>query len=143
MRFHPHVLFMILLCWFGITSLAGAANSQQEDSDLGKQRAAFIAAEKALKKKEIKTYMQLRDGLLDYPLLPYLDYQETLATLEQQSIESITNRLKWLEGTPLQKKLRRHWLALLAKERLWASYLKFSREGGTIRQQCNRLQAMM
>jgi soluble lytic murein transglycosylase len=143
MQFHPHVLFMTLLCWFGIASLAGAANIQQEESNLSKQRTAFVAAEKALKNKEIKTYMQLRDELHDYPLLPYLDYQETLATLEQQSIESISNRLKWLEGTPLKKRLRRHWLALLAKERLWASYLKFSQEGGTIGQQCNRLQAMM
>lgn len=143
MLFHSHGLLMILLWWFGINSLAGAAAIQQDDSLLRQQRATFIAAEKALKKQETETYMQLRDALLDYPLLPYLDYQETLVTLEQQSIESITNRLKWLEGTPLEKKLRGHWLALLAKEGLWASYLKFSQHGGTIRQQCNRLQAMI
>jgi soluble lytic murein transglycosylase len=143
MHFPPHVLFMVLISCLGTTSLAGVANLQQEDANLRKQRAAFIAAEEALKNQEVKTYTQLRDGLLDYPLLPYLDYQETLATLEQQSIQSITNRLQWLEGTPLKKKLRRHWLALLAKERLWASYLRFSQEGGTIGQQCNRLQALL
>jgi soluble lytic murein transglycosylase len=143
MNYRPHVLFIILICWFGIPSLAGAADSQPRDPDLRKQRAAFIAAEKALEKQEINTYMRLREELLDYPLLPYLDYQETLATLEQQSLDSISNRLNWLEGTPLKEKLRGHWLALLAKEGLWSSYLKFSRQGGTIAQQCNRLQAMI
>ncbi|MES9971317.1 MAG: transglycosylase SLT domain-containing protein [Candidatus Thiodiazotropha sp.] len=107
------------------------------------QRADFIAAEEALEKKQMPAFLQLREKLLDYPLLPYLDYQETLATLEQQSIQSITNRLIWLKGTPLSHKLRGHWLALLAKEELWTSYLKFSREGGNVEQQCNRLQAMI
>jgi soluble lytic murein transglycosylase len=143
MLFRSHGLFIILLWWFGINSLAGAAAIQQDGSLLRQQRATFVAAEEALKKQDTKSYTQLRDGLLDYPLLPYLDYQETLATLEQQSNESISNRLKWFEGTPLEKKLRDHWLALLAKERLWASYLRFSQQGGTINQQCNRLQAMI
>ncbi|MES9813752.1 MAG: hypothetical protein ABW161_12950 [Candidatus Thiodiazotropha sp.] len=118
MRALVQVPFLILLCWFGGNSLAGIAAIQQDESLLLQQRAVFVAAEEALKKRETATYQQLRDKLLDYPLLPYLDYQETLETLEQQSIESITNRLKWLEGTPLSKKLRSHWLALLAKEKL-------------------------
>ncbi|MES9849087.1 MAG: murein transglycosylase, partial [Candidatus Thiodiazotropha sp.] len=143
MRALTHVLFLILLCWFGGNSLAGIAAIQQDESLLLQQRAIFVAAEEALRKRETATYQQLRDKLLDYPLLPYLDYQETLETLEQQSIESITKRLKWLEGTPLTKKLRSHWLDLLAKEKLWASYLRFSYQGGTVGQQCNRLQAMI
>ncbi|MES9923885.1 MAG: transglycosylase SLT domain-containing protein [Candidatus Thiodiazotropha endolucinida] len=143
MRALTHVLFLILLCWFGGSSLAGIAAIQQDEPLLLQQRAIFVAAEEALRKRETATYQQLRGKLLDYPLLPYLDYQETLETLEQQSIESITNRLKWLEGTPLTKKLRSHWLALLAKEKLWASYLQFSYQGGAVGQQCNRLQAMI
>ncbi|MEW8645602.1 MAG: transglycosylase SLT domain-containing protein [Candidatus Thiodiazotropha endolucinida] len=143
MRALSHVLFLILLCWFGGNSLAGIAAIQQDEPLLLQQRAIFVAAEEALRNRETATYQQLRNKLLDYPLLPYLDYQETLETLEQQSIESITNRLEWLEGTPLAKKLRSHWLALLAKEKLWASYLQFSYQGGAVGQQCNRLQAMV
>jgi soluble lytic murein transglycosylase len=123
--------------------VADLNSTQQDEAKLLQQRSIFTAAEEALEKQEMQTYFQLRDKLLDYPLLPYLDYQETLATLEQQSIESITNRLSWLEATPLTHKLRRHWLALLAKEELWTSYLAFSREGGSIEQQCNRLQALI
>lgn len=134
---------LLIILWYSGISLAGATAIQQDKSQLRQQRALFIAAEEALEKQEMPTYLQLREKLLDYPLLPYLDYQETLATLEEQSIQSITNRLRWLQGTPLEPKLRRHWLALLAKEELWASYLEFSREGGNIEQQCNRLQAMI
>ncbi|MEW8540657.1 MAG: transglycosylase SLT domain-containing protein [Candidatus Thiodiazotropha endolucinida] len=143
MRALTHVLLLIPLCWFGGNSLAGIAAIQQDESLLLQQRAIFVAAEEALRNRETTTYQQLRNKLLDYPLLPYLDYQETLETLEQQSIESVTNRLKWLEGTPLAKKLRSHWLALLAKEKLWVSYLQFSYQGGAVGQQCNPLQAMI
>ncbi|MES9994246.1 MAG: transglycosylase SLT domain-containing protein [Candidatus Thiodiazotropha sp.] len=134
---------MILLSWTLVNPSVGAAAIPQDESRLQRQRALFLAAEEALKDQDSETYLELKDELLDYPLLPYLDYQETLATLDQQSIQSITNRLKWLEGTPLRRKLRSHWLALLAKERLWASYLKFSQDGGSIEQQCNRLQALI
>ncbi|MEW8373737.1 MAG: transglycosylase SLT domain-containing protein [Candidatus Thiodiazotropha sp.] len=143
MRHCLHSLLSILLTWTIITSPAAAAAIPQDESRLLRQRVLFIAAEEALTNQESETYLQLKDELLDYPLLPYLDYQETLTTLDRQSMQSITNRLKWLQGTPLMSKLRSHWLALLAKERLWASYLRFSREGGSIEQQCNRLQALI
>ncbi|MEW8506488.1 MAG: transglycosylase SLT domain-containing protein [Candidatus Thiodiazotropha sp.] len=143
MRSRLHSLLSVLLAWLLTTLSSGAAAATVDESRLQQQRALFIAAEAALKNKDSKTYLEHKDKLLDYPLLPYLDYQETLTTLDQQSIQSITNRLKWLEGTPLERKLRSHWLALLAKERLWTSYLQFSRHGGSVEQQCNRLQALI
>ncbi|MCU7922058.1 MAG: transglycosylase SLT domain-containing protein [Candidatus Thiodiazotropha sp. (ex Dulcina madagascariensis)] len=131
----PHILLLAFLLF---TSAAAA-----DDRRLQTQRQQFLAAEAALDANDMAAYLRLREALLDYPLLPYLDYQETLATLEQQSLESMSNRLMRLEGTPLKQRLRSHWLALLAKERLWHTYLKFSREGGSSKQQCNRLQAMI
>ncbi|MEW8585334.1 MAG: lytic murein transglycosylase, partial [Candidatus Thiodiazotropha sp.] len=145
MRYCFHSLLVILLTWTINTPPAGAAAIPQgeDESRLLRQRVLFIAAEEALKNQDSETYLQLKDELLDHPMLPYRDYQETLTTLDRQSIQSITNRLKWLQGTPLASKLRSHWLALLAKERLWASYLRFSRTGGSVEQQCNRLQALI
>lgn len=140
---HPYFLLLTLSLY--LTSICSAIGStqNQEESRLQKQRAIFLAAEIALEKDEISSYQQLRDKLLDYPLLPYLDYQETLSTLDQHSLKSMTNQLQRFEGTPLVSQLRRHWLALLAKEKLWTTYLLFSHEGGSIEQQCNRLQAMI
>jgi soluble lytic murein transglycosylase len=143
MRFTPRGLLFILFWCLALEPVTAAVSTHRNDPQLIRQRTLFLAAETALKDDNTTAYHQYRDQLLDYPLLPYLDYQETLSTLEQQSIESITNRLKWLEQTPLAKRLRARWLALLAKEGLWASYLRFSDQGGTIKQQCNRLWAMI
>jgi soluble lytic murein transglycosylase len=143
MRLTPRGLLFLLFWCFAGNPVIAAVTTQQDDPHLIGQRTLFLAAEAALKNGNTTAYLRYRDQLTDYPLLPYLDYQETLATLEHQSIESITNRLKWLEETPLAKRLRGHWLALLAKERLWASYLRFSHEGGSVKQQCNRLRAMI
>jgi soluble lytic murein transglycosylase len=143
MRFSPRGLLFTLFWCFTLAPVMAAGAAHQDDPQLIRQRTLFLAAETALKDDNTTAYHRYRDQLLDYPLLPYLDYQETLSTLEQQSLESISNRLKWLEETPLAKRLRAHWLALLAKEGLWASYLRFSDEGGSIKQQCNRLWAMI
>ena len=121
----------------------GATEAISDEQRLESQRKDFLAAEQALTKKDFISYQQLREQLSDYPLLVYLDYQETLVSIKQQSVESISNRLKRLEGTPLKKRLEAQWLGFLAKHRLWKTYLQFSSEGGSIRQQCQRLNAMI
>ncbi|MCU7906585.1 MAG: transglycosylase SLT domain-containing protein [Candidatus Thiodiazotropha sp. (ex Epidulcina cf. delphinae)] len=136
----PLLAFMLFSS--AATSIAASGDSH-DDRRLQIQRQRFLAAETALDANDMTAYLQLREALQDYPLLPYLDYRETLATLEQQSLQSMSNRLMRLEGTPLKRNLRRHWLALMAKEELWHTYLKFSREGGGIEQRCNRLHAMI
>ena len=120
---------------------AGVSRADVDEQRLQMQRKSFLAAESALAANDPATYQQLREKLFDYPLLVYLDYQETAASLEQQSVQSIGNRLKRLEGTPLQQKLRSRWLRFLAKRGLWHTYLTFSTEGGSVSQQCNRLRA--
>ncbi|MES9862624.1 MAG: transglycosylase SLT domain-containing protein [Candidatus Thiodiazotropha sp. LLP2] len=121
----------------------GATEAISDEQRLESQRKDFLAAEQALTKKDFISYQQLREQLSDYPLLVYLDYQETLVSIKQQSVESISNRLIRLEGTPLKKRLEAQWLGFLAKHRLWKTYLQFSSEGGSIRQQCQRLNAMI
>ncbi|MES9853318.1 MAG: transglycosylase SLT domain-containing protein [Candidatus Thiodiazotropha sp. L084R] len=121
----------------------GATEAISDEQRLESQRKDFLAAEQALTKKDFISYQQLREQLSDYPLLVYLDYQETLVSIKQQSVQSISNRLKRLEGTPLKKRLEAQWLGFLAKHRLWKTYLQFSSEGGSIRQQCQRLNAMI
>jgi soluble lytic murein transglycosylase len=134
------LLFILLLL---VNPVTGANETQQPGQDLLQQRQAFLAAETALSNNDQPTYQQLREQLADYPLLVYLDFQETLNSLEQQSIESIRNRLHRLEGTPLKSRLRNHWLELLAKLELWPAYLEFSQKGGSITQQCQRARALI
>lgn len=135
------ILIGLLIC---ISPLkAGDVEASQDEKRLQSQRKSFLAAESALKKSDLKSYYRLREQLHDYPLLVYLDYQETLADLKQQSAQSISNRLKRLEATPLENRLKSQWLSFLAKHKLWQTYLQFSDENGTIREQCQRLHALI
>jgi soluble lytic murein transglycosylase len=122
---------------------AWATDATSDEARLPSQRQNFLAAEHALAKGDLATYQQLRESLSNYPLLVYLDYQETLSNLEKQSVPSISNRLKRLKGTPLHRRLKIQWLNILASNRLWQTYLQFSDEGGSVRQQCQRLQALI
>ena len=111
--------------------------------DLATQRARFLEAENALEAGDLIHYQQLKAGLADYPLLPYLEYQEIVSDLRQHTPDGIRNAMRLLQGTPLDERLLDRWLALLAEEGLWHSYLSFSHSGGSIERQCHRLQALI
>ncbi len=141
----PVNLSAILLLSLSLLGSPGARaeETSQTEQKLLQQRQDFLAAETALVNRDIPAYQQLRAQLADYPLLVYLDYQETIDTLEQQSVESIRNRMQRLEGTPLSARLRDHWLELLANLEMWPTYLEFSRSGGSTAQQCQRVRAQI
>jgi soluble lytic murein transglycosylase len=120
-----------------------AAEVNLDESRLAQQREHFLAAETALSKGDLASYQTLRDELTGYPLLVYLDYQETVKNIDQQSVTGISNRLSRLQGTPLQNLLNNQWLRFLAKHKLWKTYLQFAKQSGSVRQQCQRLYAMI
>jgi soluble lytic murein transglycosylase len=122
---------------------AASVDESHINSDLADQRALFLLAEQALEAGDQVSFQQLKDRLADYPLLAYLQYQEIVSTLELQTPNSIRTALKTLNGTPLQHQLLNSWLALLAEEELWYSYLSFSQPGGSVKRQCHRLQAQI
>ncbi|MEW8626412.1 MAG: transglycosylase SLT domain-containing protein [Candidatus Thiodiazotropha sp.] len=131
----------LLISLLPMTILAVEVNLNEEK--LALQRERFLAAETALSKGDMVTYQALREELIGYPLLVYLDYQETVKHIDQQSVQGISNRLTRLEGTPLQRMLNNQWLRFLSKHQLWQTYLQFAKPGGSVRQQCRRLQAML
>ena len=106
-------------------------------------RTDFLTAEKALKTGDRQTYLAIKKKLGDYPLLPYLDYQEALQGLDAATPASIRHYLSKLEETPLKSQLMDQWLKHLARRGQWESYLDFSTNGGGIIQRCNHLQALI
>jgi soluble lytic murein transglycosylase len=135
-------LHPLLLLLFVSNALALEAN-RNIIPDLSKQRTLFLEAERALENGAQGTFSHLKSQLTDYPLLPYLDYQELVSTLQQQTPARIRNSLETLSDTPLERQLRKQWLSLLAEEGLWHSYLSFSKPGGEIEMQCQRLHALL
>jgi soluble lytic murein transglycosylase len=135
-----HALFLFLFLFLlSPLSLATTIESNQ----LTTQRTLFLKAEEALKSENLGLFLHIKQQLADYPLHPYLDYQFTLKEIEHQTPSQIRRALKSLADTPLQNQLRNRWLKLLAKEKLWHSYLSFSQPGGSVDRQCHRLQALI
>ncbi|MEJ2590626.1 MAG: transglycosylase SLT domain-containing protein [Candidatus Thiodiazotropha sp.] len=133
---------VVLLTLFN-ASLAVSGDSATTTPDIDMQRSHFLAAEAALEADDIATFRQLELQLKDYPLYPYLVYQETLHSLEQQTPAGIKQVLQQLQDTPLRSQLLDNWLALLAREGLWHTYLSFSEPGGSVTSQCDRLHALL
>ncbi|MCU7845178.1 MAG: transglycosylase SLT domain-containing protein [Candidatus Thiodiazotropha sp. (ex Monitilora ramsayi)] len=133
-------IFFLLAYW----SLSAQASGGISDTDLfTKQRTTFLAAEAALTAEDHIQYQSLKASLTDYPLYPYLVYQESLQSLKDQTSSRIRELLAYLGDTPLQNQLLNHWLSLLADEGLWYTYLEFSKPSGNIHRQCQRLRALI
>ncbi len=132
------LLFLLL----SLTAPLIGANVPGESADRDAQRLLFLQAEKAIENDD-PAYEQLRQQLGGYPLLPYLDFQLALKTLKQQTPAQFRQNLESLSDTPLRSHLLNRWLALLADEGLWYSYLNFSQPGGSTSRQCDRLHALI
>jgi len=102
-----------LVCLMGILALSaaapvsvGAAPSGQPDA----RRSLFLQAERALRQGDRDRYRALREGLADYPLLPYLVNAEIRGDLEQASPSIVHEFLRRYADSPLADSLRRDWL---------------------------------
>lgn len=95
-------------------------NTLAYDKDTyAKQRKDFVAAEKALKRKQITRYRRIASKLTDYPLYPYLKYREIRRRLGKAKAEDIREFLTHHRKSPLANKLRHAWLKHLARTRKW------------------------
>ncbi len=137
-QFMFHFLFLL-----GTLLSIPAWTKTQGSVDLNVARQEFLRAEQSLKKADLETYQILKQRLQDYPLLPYLEYQEIRQKFNTLKPDDIHAALQKLSDTPLQYQLRRDWLNTLAAQDRWTTYLQFSTNGGTITQQCHRLNAML
>ena len=111
--------------------------------DLAQQRAAFIAAEQALAKGDRAGFEALAAALHDYPLYPYLVYDDLGARLGSAPTTEVRDFLQRHADTPLAWQLRRRWLDLLASRERWQDFLKDYRPTSDVGLQCEQLQALI
>ena len=109
----------------------------------GSRQKLFLAAEKALENGDRTLYHQLKKTLKDYPLLPYLEYQELRGSLATAKPAEVEDFLERNGDTPLADLLRRRWLNLLASRKQWAEYLRFYTPDGSVTRQCHHLNALL
>jgi soluble lytic murein transglycosylase len=84
-----------------------------------------MEAQKALEKKQFARYRELLPNIKNYPLLPYLEYQELgdrLMSLPTKEVEQFFQRYP---NSYVGERLRHRWLRALAIKELWKEYLRF------------------
>ena len=108
---------------------------------LSPEQTRFLQAEKALKAGKLVHYRQLKASLIDYPLLPYLEYAE--ASRNMAGAAKIEEFLDLNPDTYLAGKLRRNWLRWLGGQSRWGQYQSIYQVEGDTRLQCYHLQAAL
>ena len=139
------MLQIIRLCICGACLLTATTGvSGIIDSDTYKDdRALFLKAGKALDANRLNDYRQLARQLTDYPLYPYLQFQELRRRLKQADPDEIAAFIERYEGGPLSWRLRQAWLYSLAKQRNWPRFLEAWHDPQPVKLQCYKLQAQI
>jgi soluble lytic murein transglycosylase len=130
------VSFLLLFALAPLEAKAGKGGLPQ-------LRADFLAAEQALEQGDKRAYRKLKSGLTQYPLLPYLEYQEIRKDLNKVSAKEVEAFLLQYADTPLPRRLRAAWLDHLAAKKRWYLYLAFYRPSSSAYRQCQYLQALI
>lgn len=122
-----------------------AANQRLDDDRwyVIEQRDRFLQAESALDARDLRRFRELRDGLRDYPLLPYLEFADLSRRLGSADDQEIEAFLETNADTPLAWRLRRAWLERLARHGRWQKYLHIYEQTGDATLRCHRLRALI
>src|SRR5690606_16655195 len=93
--------------------------------DRSQMRKDFSAARKALNENRIDAYKKLLPKLRDYPLLPYLEYEELVPRLPTLPKAEVALFLEKNANSFLADRLSHRWLRTLASQKKWADYHHF------------------
>jgi soluble lytic murein transglycosylase len=96
-----------------------SAQATNVDDHTLRQRQVFQDAEDALTHGRHREYRRLERKLRDYPLHPYLVYEELRRNLNRRDPETIKHFLDHHTGTPLATRLQYRWLKSLARRHQW------------------------
>lgn len=113
---------LLLQFLFGILLLNGASAATD---GYAAERQRFLEARKALQQNQLTRYQPLAERLRDYPLYPYLRYDELRARFSRATDADIRKFLDAFGDTPLAGRLRHSWLNHLARQHQWQRFLAF------------------
>ena len=93
--------------------------------ELEAQRELYHKVERDLKRGHHTSFARAKNQLVNYPLYPYLVYQDLsqrFARVKTKTIIEVLNRYK---NTPIADKLRHKWLLHLARRGQWQLYAQY------------------
>ncbi|HTF95609.1 MAG TPA: transglycosylase SLT domain-containing protein [Cellvibrio sp.] len=89
------------------------------------ERQKYTQAQKALNAKSMGEYKTLLKQLQDYPLLPYLEYQDITNRLHTLPIADVERFFSRYPDSFLSERLTHRWLRTLAHRERWSDYRAF------------------
>lgn len=110
---------------------------------LAEQRSRFLAAERALRLRRMSEFRSLLPTLTEYPLYPYLHYENIKRHLDKTPTKVLSAFLDQYQALPVSGLLRRKLLRQLARQGRWQQYLDFYTPTRNVRLQCQRLYALI
>jgi peptidoglycan lytic transglycosylase len=116
---------------------------QAEPDPLETQRELFLDARSALQDNRLEEYQALASRLRDYPLYPYLKFDELRNRLSRADEQEVARFLETHEGEPVGDRLRQSWLYNLASKQRWRLFLRHYRPTDSVDLQCYALQARL
>lgn len=128
-------LLILFSLFITLTSTTVSAKSIEE------QRKDYLAAKRALDKKQFKTFGKIANTLKDYPLYPYLRYHYLLKKLWKVDDAEMLDFFKRYNDLPVANYLRTSWLKLLIKRGHWQTFLDNYIPQSNLTMQCYQLQA--
>lgn len=138
-RVSPGLLLMLCitlaLCPRGLPLHAG---------ELQQQRASYQRAEKLLRQGKIKQFQKQAKALQNYPLYPYLRFQDLSRRLRTAKPREVNEFLREYKQFSVAGRLQSRWLYSLANRKQWRTFLQYydaARAGTELR--CHYLRALL
>lgn len=104
---------------------SATAASTVQAADLTQQRQYYDEAKRALAKGDSGPYRRYEQALRDYPLEPYLAYDELTARLKSASNDEIERFLAAHGDLPQANWMKLRWLRWLAERGDWQTFVKY------------------
>jgi soluble lytic murein transglycosylase len=111
--------------------------------NLNAQEQLFLKAEQALMNGDMAIFSTLRAKLNNYPLYPYLVYDDLLLKLKTLPKKEVDAFLQNYAQSLLAEDLRTAWLRELAKQKKWQWYLDYYKDSKNIQLQCYYAAALL
>ena len=118
-------IIVILGCalWASGQSSAAPAAPVERGAELAQQRLDFVAAEQAWRQNKATEFQRLLEKLADYPLYPYLLYQELHPRLGKAASAEVYGFLWAYADSPVAWRLYNAWLRELVEQSRWQDFI--------------------
>jgi soluble lytic murein transglycosylase len=103
----------------------------------------FQRAWDAAKKGDHDSFNKIKDGLQDYVLFPYLQYEDYRNRRSNIGADEMSAFLSAHQGWAFTNGLRTAWLNTLAKNKRWADLVKYSEGVTSTKLRCQRLRGQI